>query len=186
MADKQTNELATIPLLAANDLFNVFDITEGGSEKIKKIDAVDVITYIPTKLPANYIRKVTIQSTPASYGVISRLDGKVVVETSVVTSQEGGIFRIDAGSEFEGVGTGEMQLFLNVNAAQVRMGNVVLWGNQSYGNSTQFGADTLVYMINTTQSNIYTIQVLAQVTNASIGWTANPFNRFIYTTEYVY
>ena len=184
MADKQTNELVTIPILSTNDLFNIFDITEGGSEKIKKVDAIDLISYF--QLPANYIRKVTIQETVSSYGVISQLDGKVVIQTSVVTSQEGGIFRIDAGSEFEVTGTAEMQLFLNINAAQVRMGDVVLADNQSYGNSTPYGADMLLYMINTTPSTIYTIQLLAEVTNASIGWTANPFRRFIYTTEYVY
>jgi len=36
MADKQTNELVTIPALFTNDLFNIFDVTEGASEKIKK------------------------------------------------------------------------------------------------------------------------------------------------------
>lgn len=186
MADKQTNALATIPSLFTNDLFNIFDITEGGSQKIKYVRADDLLSYTFNQLPANHIRKVTIQSTPASYGTISRLDGKVVIETSVVTSQEGGTFRIDAGSEFEVTGTAEAELFLNVNAVEVRRGDVVLCDNQSYGNSTPYGADAMVYMMDTVQSTIYTITLLLRVTNASIGWTANPFRRYIYTTEYVY
>lgn len=186
MADKQTNALATIPVLFTNDLFNIFDITEGGSEQIKQVRADDILDYTFDQLPANHIRKVTIQSTVGSYGVISRLDGKVVIQTSVVTSQEGGTFRIDAGSEFQVTGTSESELFLNVNAVEVRRGDVVLCDNQSYGNSTQYGADSMVYMMDTVQSTIYTIQLLLRVTNASIGWTSNPFNRYIYTTEYVY
>ena len=182
MAHKEVNGLVTIPSLSGGDLFPVYDVSEGGIERLKKITADNLFANIT--IPGDYITKGSFQQTLGYSASFDDTDPPLVIESDTVISQSGGVFKIFAFSEFEGVGSGEVRFQLVVDSVDVRWTQVLPYGNASQGNSSQFGAGTILYMMNTVQSTSYTIQLTASFTD--ITWSAQAFNRNLFTYEYVY
>jgi len=180
MAHKEVDGLSTIPALSGGDLFPVYDVSEAVPERLKKITADSLISYVP-------IPTITICSYQQTLGYSAsfiQFDPPLVIESDTVVSQSGGVFRIFAFSEFEGVGSGEVRFQLAVDSVDVRWTNVQPYGNASQGNASLFGEGTMIYMMNTIQGVSYDIELTATFTD--ITWSAQAFNRNLFTCEYVY
>ena len=106
---------------------------------------------------------------------------RVQLQSNAYQSQKGGIFRVQAGADFEGSGTGEAQLYIEVNGTQYNMSPVMPYGNVNNGNSTQYDGTTLTTSFATSQGVTYTITLDGDVPGAfgNIRWT----NRYIHVTE---
>lgn len=180
MADKEVDGLVTIPSLSGGDLFPVYDVTEAASERLKKIDADTLIGFVP--IPAITIS--SYQQTPGYSSSFSQIDPPLVIESDTVVSQTGGVFKIFAFSEFEGVGSGEVRFQLVIDSVDVRWTKVQPYGNASQGNASLFGEGTMIYMMNTVQGVSYDIELTTSFTD--ITWSAQAFNRNLFTHEYVY
>jgi hypothetical protein len=182
MADKQVNQLSTIPAVADSDLLTMYDGSEAGTEKLKKITAANLYAYIYNKISLGDVTNTTLVETA---GASSSFFGPALqlIQSSVVVSSAGGIFRVEAGSAFLGVGTGEVQLFLYLDGGPLRMSQVMPFGNVANGNSTQVGATSMYVMFQTSISTSYTLQLYA--TTYGVGETATCNTRYIYVTEFI-
>jgi len=182
MANKEVDGLLTIPALSGGDLFPVYDVSEGATERLKKITADSLISYV--SFPADFITVGSFSQTPGYSSSFDQTDPPLVIESDTVVSQSGGVFKIFALSQFEGVGSGEVRFQLVIDAVDVSWTNVQPYGNASTGNGSQFGVGSILYMMNTTQGVSYDIELTASFTD--ITWSAQAFNRNLFTYEYVY
>lgn len=181
--DKLTIELAPIPAVADSDLFPVYDISDGSSERLKKITASNLAAYWYNSFDPNFANAITIAETAAQTGWLSGDNGGLyfLLQTSVVTSQFGQNMTIEAGSQFLGSGSGHVQFLLFRDAVLVAVSDGLGFNNIAYGNSTLEGAGRIGYYPPSIQSTSYTFEL--RVHTLGVGEQAKFSNRYIYSTE---
>ena len=180
MADKQVNALTTIPVVASGDILPIFDISEAGSEKLKKVTTSDLYDFLLTLLTPGDVTVNTIDETVGSTGSISGITW-TQVQSSVVQSQAGGVFKVQAGALFNGSGSGDVRMRLTVGGTSVAETGAIEFNTTVSGKHD--GGATLFYAFTTTPSTNYTMSL--DVITIGAGESATFNHRYIATTEYV-
>lgn len=184
--NKLTIELNPIPAVADSDVLPVYDISDGSSERLKKITAFNFAAYWYNSFSPNFANYISKVETTAETGWLFGDNGGAfhLLQTLVVTSQFGQNFTVEAGSQFLGSGSGHVQLLLFKDAVLVAATDGLGFNNIAYGNSTLEGAGRCETYPASTQSVSYTFELRAHT--IGVGEQAKFSNRYIYVTESAY
>ena len=181
--DKLTIELLQIPAIADSDLLPVYDISDGSSERLKKITAADLAAYWYNSFDPSFANAITIAETTAQTGWLFGNNGGLYwpLQTSIITSQFGQTIEIESGSQFLGSGSGHVQFLLFLDSVLVATSDGLGFNNIAYGNSTLEGAGRVAYYLPATQGVSYTFELRTHT--IGVGEQAKFSNRYIYSTE---
>ena len=184
--NKLTIELSPIPVIADTDLLPVYDISDATSERLKKITAANLAAYWYSSLTPDFANAITMAETTSQTGWLFGNNGGSyhTIQTSTITSQFGAAMTIDVGAEFEGSGSGHVQLLLFRDSTLVATSDGLGVNNIAYGNSTVYGAGKIQYYITPSIGVSYTYTLRIQT--LGVGEQARFSNRYIYSIESAY
>lgn len=178
MANKQVNELSTIPSVVDSDLFPIYDGSEGGSEKLKKITAANLGAYVLTTFSPGDITSENFIKTDGLTASI--FNNWTEIQALNPTSEVGGIFQVQAGCIYRGSGSGEFFMRITIDGTEVaRTGMIEFNTTTTYGGD---GGATLFFAFDSVASQTYDIDL--DVTTQGAGESVQCEQRYILVTEH--